>query len=189
MGCRDGEETRINSFALVSYLADPLAAFLDRLRTDLVPGCHAKAHVTVLPPRPLSGPPEAAWSEIERRLQDVPPFRVELADIEMFPATQVIYLSVNAGSFELRRLHRMLNTGSCCFEEPFSYHPHLTIAQDLEPSQLAAAMETTRQRWRQFPDRRGFVVEKLTFVQNTMENRWTDLNLYPLKPRIHADAL
>jgi 2'-5' RNA ligase len=188
MGCCNGGETRINSFALVSYLADPLAVFLDRLRTDLVPGCHAKAHVTVLPPRPLSGPADEAWSEIEKRLQDVPPFRVELADIEVFPATQVIYLSVKDGGTELRRLHRMLNTGSCAFEEPFSYHPHLTIAQDLELSQLDAAIETTRERWRQFPGRRGFVVEKLTFVQNTMENRWSDLNLYPLKPRIHADA-
>ena len=56
-----------------------------------------------------------AWIEIENKLQDVPPFRVELTDIEVFPITQVIYLSVSAGAFELRRLHRMLNTGSCAF--------------------------------------------------------------------------
>jgi 2'-5' RNA ligase len=187
MGCNGGQ-TRINSFALVAYLSDPLAGFLDRLRTDLVPGCHAKAHVTILPPRPISAPAEQAWSEIEKGLQDVPPFRVELADIEIFPATQVIYLSVNAGSLELRRLHRLLNTGACSFEEPFSYHPHLTLAQDLERGQVETAMETTKQRWRQFSDRRNFMVEKLTFVQNTIDNRWADLNLYPLKPQIHADA-
>jgi len=188
MGSCDGEATRINSFALVSYLPDPLAGFLDRLRKDLMPGCHAKAHVTILPPRPLLCSPQAAWSEIETRLRDTPPFRVELAEIEVFPATQVIYLSVSAGSFELRRLHRLLNAESCFFDEPFSYHPHLTIAQDLEPKELSAAVDAARERWRQFADRRGFVVEKLTFVQNTIENRWEDLNLYPLKPEIHADA-
>jgi 2'-5' RNA ligase len=187
MGC-NGEQARINSFALVAYLSDPLAGFLDRLRTDLVPGCHAKAHVTVLPPRPLRGSPEEAWSEIEKHLQDVPPFRVDLADIEIFSATQVIYLSVNAGNLELRRLHRLLNAGACAFREPYLYHPHLTLAQDLEPAQVAAALDTTKQRWREFSDRRGFTVEKLTFVQNTIDNRWADLNLYPLKPQIHADA-
>ena len=82
----------------------------------------------------------------------------------------------------------MLNTGSCAFAEPFSYHPHITLAQDLEPGQVAAAVATARERWRQFADGRGFSVEKLAFVQNTIENRWTDLSLYPLKPRIHADA-
>jgi 2'-5' RNA ligase len=184
----NGGPTRINSFALVAYLSDPLAGFLNRLRTDLVPGCHAKAHVTVLPPRPLSASPQEAWSEIEKHLQEVAPFRVELADVEIFPATNVIYLSVSAGNLELRRLHRLLNTGPCAFREPFSYHPHLTLAQELEPGQVAGALETTRQRWREFSDRRGFMVENLTFVQNTIDNRWTDLNLYPLKPQIHADA-
>lgn len=188
MGGCNGDEPRINSFALVSYLPDPLADFLDRLRAELVPGCHSKAHVTILPPRPLVCPSAEAWSHIEQSLRDVPPFRVELGEIEVFPVTQVIYLSVNSGNLELRRLHRMLSLGSCAFDEPFSYHPHITLAQDLEPGQLGAAVETAQTRWREFSHSRGFDVEKLAFVQNTIENRWTDLSLYPLKPRIHADA-
>ena len=144
--------------------------------------------MTVLPPRPLSGSSQEAWSEIEKHLQDVPPFRVELANVEIFSATQVIYLSVNTGNLELRRLHRLLNAGPCAFQEPYSYHPHLTLAQDLEPGHVAAALETTKLRWREFSDRRAFTVENLTFVQNTIDNRWADLNLYPLRPQIHADA-
>ena len=188
MGCGSGGDTGINSFALVSYLPDPLAGFLDRLRAELVPGCHSKAHVTLLPPRPLVCSPDVAWSEIEKRLQEVPPFRVELADIEVFPITQVIYLSVTVGNFELRRLHRLLNAGTCAFEEPFSYHPHITLAQDLEPGQLDAAIQTARDQWREFAGAKGFPVEKLAFVQNTIENRWIDLSAHPLKPRILADA-
>ena len=45
---------RINSFALVSYIPEPLAGFLDRLRQELVPNCFLRAHVTILPPRPIS---------------------------------------------------------------------------------------------------------------------------------------
>jgi len=52
---------RINSFALVSYIPEPLAGFLDRLRQELVPDCFLRAHVTILPPRPICSPPGEAW--------------------------------------------------------------------------------------------------------------------------------
>src|SRR6266446_7411292 len=109
-GC-NGDGTCIDSFALVSYLPEPLASFLDKLRQELVPECHAKAHVTVLPPRPIFCPPEDAWQELKQGLQDFPPFRLELADVRIFPVTQVIYLPVGRGHRELERLHTALNTG------------------------------------------------------------------------------
>ncbi len=175
MGCCNGEGSPINSFALVSYLPDPLGSFLDRLRTELVHECFAKAHVTVLPPRPLYCGAEKAWNTLQERLQDFQPFNVELGRIEIFPVTQVIYLSVNAGSAELKQLHSMLNQGSLAFEEPFEYHPHVTLAQDLEASEVQAVYEKAEARWREFSHPPSFVVDRLTFVQNTLENRWTDL--------------
>ena len=50
--CRGGRT--LGQFALVSYLSDPLASFLDRLRLDLDPKCSPHAHVTILPPRPMT---------------------------------------------------------------------------------------------------------------------------------------
>ena len=47
-------EQRLNVFALVIYIPDPLGRFLDDLRRELVPGCNPHAHVSVLPPRPLA---------------------------------------------------------------------------------------------------------------------------------------
>ena len=165
----------VNSFALVSYLSDPLAGFLNRLRCDLVPQCLAKAHVTVLPPRPLRSTPEEAWQELQQRLHDFHAFRVELGEIAIFPGFQAVYLSIETGCQELERMHTALNTGRLAWEEPFQYYPHLTLAQELPPQELAAAMELAAWRWREFPHPRRFTVEKLTFVQNTVENRWTDL--------------
>jgi 2'-5' RNA ligase len=173
-GC-DGDGVRINSFALVSYLPEPLAGFLDGLRRDLVQGCHAKSHVTVLPPRPLLGPVDEAWREVKDHLQSFGPFHVELGKIEIFPTTDVIYLSVGAGHDELERMHQALNSGRLAFQEPFQYHPHLTLAQELEHGQVSAAVELAERRWREFSHPRGFTLNRLTFVQNTMENRWADL--------------
>lgn len=178
-GC-NGEGAGINSFALVAYLPSPLGAFLDRLRKELVCECRAQPHLTVLPPRPLLCPPEDAWKELTARLQEIPPFLVELGDVQVFPVTQVVYLSVIAGGAELKRLHTMLNTGRLAFEEPFEYHPHVTLAQDLEAGGVAASAEVARARWREFPQRRGFTVDRLTFVQNTLGNLWIDLNGMPL---------
>ena len=174
MGCTDGAS--INSFALVSYIPDPLGGFLDRLRTELVCDCHAKAHVTLLPPRPLFCETSEAWSLLQQRLQDVQPFEVKLGEIEIFPVTEVVYVSVVAGFEELRKLHASLDTGCLEFEEPFNFHPHVTLAQDLTNGQLAATLKSAVDRWREFREPRAFTVDKLTFVQNTLDNRWMDLN-------------
>ena len=111
MGCCNGEGTPVNSFALVSYLPDPLGSYLDRLRTELVHECHAKAHVTVLPPRTLQCEAEDAWQSLRERVQDFQPFLIELGQVEVFPLTQVVYLSVKSGNAHLRELHKKLNTG------------------------------------------------------------------------------
>ena len=188
MGCNEGrcngEGTKINSFALVSYLPDPLAQFLDRLRNDLVEECFSKAHVTVLPPRPMKGSPEQAWVQVQEKVQDFQPFVVELGKVEIFAVTNVIYLSVNSGHAELKRLHQVLNADVLKFEEPFEYHPHVTLAQDLDIAQVPAAAELAARRWQEFPHSRSVVVNRLTFVQNTLENRWSDLYGFVLSSRV-----
>jgi len=182
-GCNGGG-FRVNSFALVSYIPDPLATFLDRLRNDLVSECHAKAHVTVLPPRPLICAPGEAWNQTHTRLQDFQPFLVELGEIAVFPVTEVIYVSVKAGGSELQKLHAALNRGGVEFVEPFCYHPHITLAQDLPPGQLADARQIAAGRWHDFRAARSFVVDELTFVQNTIDNCWTDLQKWRLSSSV-----
>jgi 2'-5' RNA ligase len=100
---------------------------------------------------------------------------VELASIEVFPGTNVIYLSVGAGYRELEKMHAALNRGPLKFAEPFEYHPHVTLAQELRAEDVEAAAVRARSRWREFPYSHSFMVDHLTFVQNTTENRWADL--------------
>jgi len=45
--------------------------------------------------------------------------------------TDVIYLEVGAGARELCDIHTAMNSNSLAFHEPFAYHPHVTLAQDI----------------------------------------------------------
>jgi 2'-5' RNA ligase len=181
----NGRETRINSFALVSYLTGPLADLLDEIRHDFAPESQAKAHLTILPPRPLAsfGSPNAvpgALQQLQTRLQNFAPFDVELGDIEVFPDTYVIYVSIKSAFEELERIHRALNAGSLAWDEPHSYHPHVTVVQELAPVDVLNAAQFARWRWSEFKHSRTVRVDRLTFVQNTIQNSWTDLAMLDL---------
>jgi 2'-5' RNA ligase len=166
---------RINSFALVSYIPEPLAGFLDRLRQELVPNCFLRAHVTILPPRPILSSPEDAWQAIRGIVPQLAPFEVELNGVEVFPVSDVIYIKLSAGSDELRRMHAAMNMNGLYFQEAFSYHPHVTLAQDLKPDEVDELASVARARWAEFSSSRKFCVEKIVFVQNTRRNEWLDL--------------
>ena len=165
---------RINSFALVSYIPEPLAGFLDRLRQELVPNCFLRAHVTLLPPRPVEAPNQA-WSEIKQLIPRFAPFDVYLTDVEVFPVSDVIYINLGVGREELRRMHDALSVGALQSREQFEYHPHVTLAQDLKSDELDELVAVARTRWAEFSGLKCFRVEKAVFVQNTRRNEWFDL--------------
>jgi hypothetical protein len=72
-------------------------------------------------------------------------------------------------------MHSALNTGSFHIQEPFSYHPHVTLVQGVPPEKLDEFYETAQRRWRESSPASSFEIDTLTFVQNTVENRWIDL--------------
>jgi 2'-5' RNA ligase len=167
-------------YALVIYLPDPLGGFLDDLRLEMAPGCNPHAHVSVLPPRPLPVAPEAAIEEARGILAGFAPFDIELGSIEKFDVTDVIYISVERGAEELRGMHESLNRGALGFNEPFAYHPHVTLAQEIPEGQAEALLKLAAHRWREFQGTRRFRAENAVFVRNTRGNRWTDLANGPL---------
>ena len=166
---------RINSFALVSYIPEPLAGFLDRLRQELVPDCFLRAHVTILPPRPICSPPGEAWDLVRWFAPQFAPFDVEMTDVDVFPVSDVIYVNVTAGSEQLYRIHVALNTGGLRFQEDFPYHPHVTLAQKLKPDQVEELTRVARARWAEYSSPKSFRVDQMIFVQNTRGNQWIDL--------------
>lgn len=173
-------EERLNVFALVIYIPGPLGKSLDDLRRKLVPGCNPHAHVSLLPPRPLAVDWRVAADEVRAVVDHWVPFEIELTGIQVFPVTNVIYIEVGGGASELRRMHVAMNTGSLQFRDPFPYHPHITLAQELPPENVEATSELAHRLWREFSGPRCFRVEHAVFVQNSLSNCWIDLAEYSL---------
>jgi 2'-5' RNA ligase len=176
----------INSFALVSYFSGPLSEYLTRLRRELVPDCEAKAHLTVLPPRAIQGAVADAVRGLAQGLQEFSPVYVELGGVEMFAESRVVYVSVTAGRAELERMHDALNIGAVAFDEPFPYHPHITLAQAVSSDSIETVLERARDFWNKWPHPRSFAVEDLTIVQNTVTNCWFDVEEVHLAARVSS---
>jgi len=179
-GPRQGGE-RASLYALVIYLPEPLCGFLDRLRLEMVPGCNPHAHVSVLPPRPVPVAPEAAIEAAGKVVAGFAPFEIELGEIEKFDATDVVYISVGDGAQTLREMHRSLNRGVLAFDEPFQYHPHITLAQDIGPEHIEPLRELALRRWSEFRGPRRFRAQSAVFVRNASDNCWVDLAVEPLR--------
>ena len=175
MGSLTEGPARTNLYALVIYIPDPLGRFLDDLRRELVPGCIPRAHVTVLPPRPLAVNAQAAADEVRRGTRGFAPFELELGRVSIFQATDVIFIDLARGASELREMYTALNAGGLAYKEPFPYHPHVTLAQGLEPENVEELHQTAVRRWTEFSHARSLRAERATFVESTDCIRWRDL--------------
>ena len=179
-GCTNGVE-RINLFALVVYIPDPLARFLDDLRKELTPGCLPRAHVTILPPRPLAISVDAATERARSVVSGFAPFDIVAGEVQVFKSTDVIYIGIKEGERELRELYGALSTGSLASNEPYPYHPHITLAQDLKPGQSAQAYQLAQKRWAGCSHSRRFHAGRAVFVQSKADATWVDLAEFRLQ--------
>ena len=180
MICDPIDKDRINLFALVSYIPGALGEFLDLLREELVTGCKPHAHVTILPPRPVTGDIQTNSRTIEDRLDGFGPFQVDLTGVQIFEKSNVIYAALDQGWAKLVAMHAALDVEGLRFKENFSYHPHVTLAQELDPAAVPEFLELAKRRWRESAPARSFPVDTLTFVQNTGGNSWIDLAEFDL---------
>jgi hypothetical protein len=167
---------RINSYALVSYIPGRLGDFITELRQDLVASCVARSHVSILPPRPLSVDPDVVSDQIRASLVPFSPFELDMPRIRVFEQTSVIFCEVGAGREELIELHDAMNTGGLSYDEPFEYHPHVTLAQGIDPKALPDVYEMALRRWKESAPSPHVLIETVTFVQNTVNNVWIDLD-------------
>jgi hypothetical protein len=66
------------------------------------------------------------------------------------------------------------------FEEPFAYHPHITLAQEIPPAKVTSVNQLAQQLWDGYTGTRTFRAERTAFVQNTLGNCWLDLAEFSL---------
>jgi 2'-5' RNA ligase len=128
-----------------------------------------------MPPRPLWGRQDQALHQVLAATDQFPAFDVEIGNLGVFPTTNVIYLEIGMGRETLVRMHSLLNRDALHFEEPFPYHPHVTLAQEVTSEQVGEAFAHVQRCWAEWKGARRFAVDTLTFVQNTLGHGWLDL--------------
>ena len=118
-------------YAVVAYLEGELAEWVENLRRELHPKhAHLPAHITVLPPRPLSGPESDAAEWLIEKCETVEPFDVVMGNVESFvPTTPTVFLRVAHAAYKIRELHDQMNGGPLGCAEELPFMPHLTIAK------------------------------------------------------------
>ena len=166
-------------YALVAYIKDSIGEFVENLRAEIHPAhAHLPAHITVLPPRCLSGTEDEARELVERICQQNSPFDVSLGDVENFmPKTPTVFIRVAFAAYRLRELHDQLNTGALAYDEQWPYMPHLTIAKLDTLEDAVSALAVGRERWGKFKCPRRVTIEELTFVKqaDATNTNWIDL--------------
>jgi 2'-5' RNA ligase len=163
-------------YALVTYIRNPVGEFVERLRQQLHPATpHMAAHLTILPPRELTGSESAALEFLEQACGRVVPFHVELGDVETFlPKTPTVFIAIQQAAAQMRDLHDQLCGRELHCQENWPYTPHLTILKTDSDEQARAASVVARRLWAQFPGPRHVPVEDLMFVRE-QDGCWKDV--------------
>jgi 2'-5' RNA ligase len=164
-----------SAFALVAYIPGALGAFIDDLSASLPGERRGKAHLTLLPPRPLMLAPQAASDLLSAALSNLGPFEVELTEIARFPVTDVLYVALGEGGDEAHHTHAELNRGVFFYEEPFDYRPHITLMVPRKDTDVARSYRAAVERWAQFEASRRFLVDRLDFLRQDSGGAWENL--------------
>jgi hypothetical protein len=82
---------------------------------------------------------------------------------------------VAQGAARLQELHDQLNKQTLAFNEEWPYIPHLTIVKMPDVQAAEVALETGRERWREYSGSRRISLDRLTFVREDAPNCWVDL--------------
>ncbi|MGH3731497.1 MAG: 2'-5' RNA ligase family protein [Micromonosporaceae bacterium] len=130
------------------------------------------SHLTLLGPTDLA---EERLSGIDKHLAAVAdgnrPFTLHLRGTGTFrPLNDVVFIAVVAGISECEQLERQIRSGPLKRELRFPYHPHVTVAHDVDSS-----IGTTRLD-RVFADLAGFEarfhVASFTLFEHGVDGRW-----------------
>jgi 2'-5' RNA ligase len=126
-------------------------------------------HVTLLPPTPVAA---SRMDDIEEHLAAAAaahrPFVMHLSGTGTFrPTSPVVFIQVATGVSACELLEREIRRGPLARDLDFPYHPHVTVAQDIDDAALDEAYEGLA----------GFVarfsVDRFGLFSRNGDGRWT----------------
>jgi 2'-5' RNA ligase len=134
-------------------------------------------HVTLLPPTPLDS---ADITAVDKHLAEVATagrrFDMHLAGTGTFrPTSPVVFVQVARGVGDCEELERAIRQGPLARDLDFPYHPHVTVAQQLDDTALDAAYDGLGDYVARFP------VDHFVLFSRDDDNRWHWRTEYPLR--------
>jgi 2'-5' RNA ligase len=157
-------------------IPEPYGSRLDEVRAryaqdpDEMP-----AHVTILPPVDIDTDLlDAVVAHLAEAAADTAPFRLVLRGTGTFrPVSPVVFVAVAEGIASCEQVEDAVRSGPLAVETRFPYHPHVTIAHDVDEADLDAAFEKLE----------GFYadveIDHMT-LRELRDGRWTLVREFPL---------
>lgn len=146
---------------------------------------HAKyvpTHVTLLPPTEVE---PAALGAIEEHLARVAagfaPFTMRLGGTGTFmPISAVVFVQIAQGITPCANLEAQVVSGVLERELQFPYHPHVTVAHDLDEHMLEFAMQDLADYHAEFD------IDRLKLYEQRPSGNWQVLREFPFGQEWHA---
>lgn len=126
-------------------IPEPWGAQIQRFREDIGDPMadHIPPHITLVPPVDLA--PRVAL-DVHEHLADaagsVAPFTVHLRGTGTFrPLSPVVFIALAEGISGCEQLERAVRSGPLGIDLSYPYHPHVTVAHDVEDAALDRAFD------------------------------------------------
>jgi 2'-5' RNA ligase len=135
----------VTTIGVAIAVPDPWGPELQEYRASLGdPSAHGiPTHITLMPPFEVD---EAHLPEVEKHLTEAaastPAFRIHLRGTGTFrPVSPVVFVTVVRGISSCEQLAFAVRSGPLAADLAFPYHPHVTVAHDLEDHLLDQAFD------------------------------------------------
>jgi 2'-5' RNA ligase len=133
-------------------------------------------HVTLLPPTPV---PITELENVEEHLAKAAaaqvPFDMHLAGTGTFrPTSPVVFVQIATGVAQCETLEQAIRSGPLSRDLQFPYHPHVTVAQDVDDDALDAAYNGLSGFVARFP------VDAFVLFCREPDGRWVWRTEFPL---------
>jgi 2'-5' RNA ligase len=125
-------------------------------------------HVTLLPPTPVATDDlPAIGQHLMAAAESRPPFVMHLSGTGTFrPTSPVVFVQVARGVGDCEELEASVRSGPLARDLEFPYHPHVTVAQEIDEAALDEAYEGLSDFVARFP------VDHLVLFSRGDDRRW-----------------
>jgi 2'-5' RNA ligase len=133
-------------------------------------------HVTLLPPTPVDRDElPGIRAHLVKAAEAATAFPMHLFGTGTFrPMSPVVFIHVAMGITYCEALEQSIRSGPLARDLEFTYHPHVTVAQEISAAQLDQAYDGLSD----FMAR--FTVDRFSLFERDGQNRWTKQEDFPL---------